>query len=307
MGARPGNEAGRSGQLGVGPEGVKQRAAACPGAGGGHNRAMAESRTLSRSAEIARARDPDRFLCALFAPAERQEALFTLIAYNSELAHAREAARNPLAALMRLQWWRETVEAAAAGGPPRRHEVAAPLHAAIMAGSLDAGDLSAMADARETETAEEGIPSRGAFLAYLRGTAGGFAVAAGRLLGAPPALLPALQEAGALYGLAGVLRSVPALARQGRCLLPRDALAEHGLVPEAMMRAPGEAPARAVSRRWPWKGGRGPARSRDGCAACRARRWRRRCRWCWRGGICAGSRRGGRRPGRSAASATGWR
>lgn len=178
---------------------------------------------LSPCGALARRHDPDRFLCALFAPPARREALFTLIAYNHELARAREAASNPLLALMRLTWWREAVEQAAAGHPPRAHEVAAPLHAAIAAGLLDPADLIAMAEAREAEAEEEApIPSTPALHAYLRGTAGGFAVAAGRLLGAPPALLPGLQAAGALYGLAGVLRAVPALAAQGRCLLPAD-------------------------------------------------------------------------------------
>jgi phytoene synthase len=195
--------------------------------------------SLSRVAEIARARDPDRFLCALFAPAERREALFALIAYGSELARARALARNPIAALMRLQWWRETVEAAAAGRPPPRHEVAEPLHGAIAAGLLPAAELLAMADAREAETEEEGIPTRAAFEAYLRGAAGGLAVAAGRLLGVREGTaLAALQEAGALYGLAGVLRGVPTLAAQRRCLLPRDALGEQGLGMEAVLAAP---------------------------------------------------------------------
>jgi phytoene synthase len=190
-------------------------------------------------AGFARACDPDRFLCALFAPPAQREALFALIAFNHELARARDAARTPVAALIRLQWWREVVEEAAAGRPPRRHEVALPLHAAIRAGALDPPLLLAMADAREAEAEEDGIPSREAFGAYLRGTAGGFAVAAGRLLGVSEGqVLAALQAGGAVYGLAGVLRNVPALARQGRCLLPVDALAELGLRLEAAVAAP---------------------------------------------------------------------
>ncbi|MCU0945463.1 MAG: squalene/phytoene synthase family protein [Rubritepida sp.] len=177
---------------------------------------------LSRCGEIARRHDPDRFLCALFAPPARREALFVLTAFNHELARAREAASHPLAALIRLTWWREAVEEAAAGKPPRAHEVAAPLHTAIAEGALDAADLIAMAEAREAEAEEEGMPSTPALMAYLRGTAGGWSVAAGRALGAPAALLPVLAEAGALYGLAGVLRAAPALAAQGRCLLPAD-------------------------------------------------------------------------------------
>jgi hypothetical protein len=106
-------------------------------------------------AEFVRRHDPDRFLCALFAPAGWRDALFALLAYNHELARAREAARTPMVALMRLQWWRDAVEEAAAGKPPRRHEVAAPLARAIGDALLDPADLLAMADARETEAEDD--------------------------------------------------------------------------------------------------------------------------------------------------------
>ncbi len=195
--------------------------------------------TLSPMGDFARAHDPDRFLCALFAPADRREALFTLIAFNHEIARAREAARTPMLALIRLQWWRDAVEEAATGRPPRRHEVAGPLHAAICAGLLDPASLQAMADAREAEAEEEGIPTGEAFAAYCRASAGGFAVAAGRLRGAGGEVLAALQEAGAAYGLAGILRSTGALAGQGRCLLPGDALAAAGLSAAAVIEDPG--------------------------------------------------------------------
>lgn len=190
-------------------------------------------------AEFVRRHDPDRFLCALFAPPARREALFALVAYNHELARARDAARTPMVALMRLQWWRDAVEEAAAGQPPRRHEVADPLAEAIRKGHLDPADLLGLADAREAEAEEDdAIPTVSAFHAYLRGTAGRLAVAAGRLLGAPPEALPGLQRRGTAYGAAGVLRAVPSLARQGRCLLPADALAAHGLTAAKVVRDP---------------------------------------------------------------------
>ncbi|MGG5885592.1 squalene/phytoene synthase family protein [Falsiroseomonas sp. HC035] len=199
---------------------------------------MATPPSLSPIGDLARRHDPDRYLAALFAPAERREALFALIGFNHELARAREATTTQIAALIRLQWWRDAVAEAAAGQPARRHEVAAPLHEAIRSGVLDAGDLAALIDAREAEAEPEGIPTREAFGAWLRAGAGGFAVAAGRLLGVPDAVLPALQRRGALIGLAGVLRSVPAHAAQGRCLLPLDALAEVGLSAEGVVTQP---------------------------------------------------------------------
>ncbi len=179
--------------------------------------------------EFVRRHDPDRFLTALFAPPDRREALLALYAFNHELARAREAAHEPALALIRLHWWREVVQGAA-----RAHEVATPLAAVLDAGALARADLLAMIDAREVE-AEPAIATLDDWLAYLRGTAGGVAVAAARRLGASAP--EALRDLGAAYGAAGVLRAVPALARQGRCLLPADVLAAHGLSPEAVPEA----------------------------------------------------------------------
>lgn len=189
-------------------------------------------------AGFVRAHDPDRFLCALFAPAARRGAIFALTAFNHELARAREAATNPIAAAIRLQWWRDAVEEAAAGKPARRHEVAEPLAEAIRAGALDPAALLAMAEAREAEADEEGLATEADFVAWLRGTAGGWSAAAGRALGADPEGAEVLRALGAAYGLAGVLRSVAAHAAQGRCLLPRDRLAEAGLSAEAAVADP---------------------------------------------------------------------
>jgi 15-cis-phytoene synthase len=195
---------------------------------------------LSPAAMLVRRNDPDRFLTALFAPPERRETLFVLYAFNHELARARAVVSEPMLALIRLQWWREVVE-----GARRRHEVAGPLGAALDAGALDAADLAAMIDAREME-AEPVIPTLDAWRAYLDGSAGALAVAAGRLLGAQDP--EALRGPGAAYGAAAVLRGVPVLARRQRCLLPADVLARHGLSVEAAISAPLAAPELAAMR-----------------------------------------------------------
>ena len=179
---------------------------------------------------LVRRHDPDRFLTALFAPSEKRDALLTLYAFNHELARAREVVSEPPLALIRLQWWREVIE-----GVRRRHEVAAPLRAAIDAGELDRGDLLSLIDAREAE-AEPAFETLASWREYVSGSAGGVAVAAGRLLGAPAP--EALRPLGAAYGIAGLLRSIPAHSRQGRCLLPVDVLARHDLVPEGVIANP---------------------------------------------------------------------
>jgi 15-cis-phytoene synthase len=187
---------------------------------------------LDPLAELVRRHDPDRFLTALFASENRRPALFTLYAFNHELARAREVASEPMLALIRLHWWREVVE-----GAMRRHEVATPLSQAIADGTLDRADLLALIEARETE-AEPSIPTLAAWRDFLLRGAGGLAVAAGRLLGAPEP--ERLRPLGAAYGAAGLLRSVGALATQRRCLLPEDVLGAHGLVVEGVVLNPAD-------------------------------------------------------------------
>ncbi|MBC7799549.1 MAG: squalene/phytoene synthase family protein, partial [Gemmatimonadaceae bacterium] len=186
---------------------------------------------LSPCAEVVRRHDPDRFLCTLFAPPPGREALFTLYATNHELARAREAVSQPMLALIRLQWWREIAE-----GARRRHEVAGPLGDALDTGVLQASDVLTMIEGREAEA--EPIADEAAFRSYIDVTAGCLAMAAGRVLGGAGPALGALRDLGAAYGVAGVLRSIPSLARQGRCLLPEALLATHGLSPEHVIARP---------------------------------------------------------------------
>ncbi len=168
---------------------------------------------LSTTAAIVQRHDPDRFLTALFAPTVARETLMTLYAFNHELARAREAVREPMLALVRLQWWREIVE-----GAHRAHEVAMPLAEALDAGRLDRQDLLALIDAREAEAT--GIETLQEWCHYILHSAGGLARAGGRSLGATGPALDTFQTYGAAYGAAGTLRHASRLAQLGRNLLP---------------------------------------------------------------------------------------
>ena len=165
--------------------------------------------------------DPDRHFATLFAPARLRENLALLYLFNHELARAREVASNPMLALIRLQWWREVVQ-----GQRRAHELATLLADALDAGKLPREDLLALIDARAAE-AEEQIPDLPTFRAYARATGGGLARVAGRVLGKDST---AIEDLGTAYTIAGILRSVPFLARQERSLLPAD-----GTPPEILM------------------------------------------------------------------------
>jgi phytoene synthase len=168
--------------------------------------------------------DPDRFFTSLFAPPAKREALWLLYAFNHELARAREVASEPALVLIRLTWWREVVE-----GANRAHQIATPIAAALKGGIFARDDLSALIDAREIE-AEPEIPDLENFMTYVKGTAGKLARIAGNVLGADNAEIESL---GTAYGISGILRAAPFLARQGRSLLPADGTSPEDLIQTA--------------------------------------------------------------------------
>jgi len=197
---------------------------------------MATSSALLRHVQRA---DPDRFFCSLFAPPEKRDALWLLYAFNHELARAREVASEPTLALIRLTWWREVVEDA-----EKTHEVATPLSAALRENVFSREDLAALVDAREME-AEPEIPDFDSFMTYARGTAGRLARIAGKLLGADSQVV---EDFGTAYGISGIFRAAPFLARQNRSLLPADGTPETKLIETArsLLREPPPREARAA-------------------------------------------------------------
>ncbi|WP_245490156.1 squalene/phytoene synthase family protein, partial [Mesorhizobium sp. M2A.F.Ca.ET.015.02.1.1] len=61
--------------------------------------------------DAVRAADHDRYLSALYAPADKRGALLALYAFNAEIAGVRDRIHEPLPGEVRLQWWRDVVAA----------------------------------------------------------------------------------------------------------------------------------------------------------------------------------------------------
>ncbi|MBM3584834.1 MAG: squalene/phytoene synthase family protein [Alphaproteobacteria bacterium] len=188
--------------------------------------------TLSPCAAQVRRDDPDRYLATLFAPAEAREDLFALHALNDELARAGEVATEPLIGAMRLQWWRDALDGIDAG-TPRRHPIVEALARGRARAVWTRPDLEALIDGRTNEEGAPAVPDLRSLEAHVAATA---AVLAGLALDGlgvrDAAVRRACRHAALAYGLVGVLRSVPADARRGRVLLPRDLMAQRGLEPE---------------------------------------------------------------------------
>lgn len=181
--------------------------------------------------------DQDRYLATLFAPADRREALFALYAFDHEIAKVRRLVREPMAGLIRLQWWRDTLDGIENGDVPV-HPVVRGLDHAITRHGLDRGFLDAAILAREREF--DGLPPEDlmAFDEHLTATNGGIVRAAVRLLGCNDRdVLAIADRLGQCLGLLEKLRMLGAERGDLPLWLPKALLAEHGLAEQGLTEA----------------------------------------------------------------------
>ncbi len=146
----------------------------------------------------------DRWLGALFAPPQARRRLFALIAFELEMAHMRDAVRDPRAGEIRLVWWRETLTGAReAGGHPvatamlqTLEEVKPPPH---LIENAVAG--------RQFDLYDDPPPSLRDLEAYLGETRSGLLQIAARALGGAEDAAEASGLAGVALGLIELLRA----------------------------------------------------------------------------------------------------
>jgi NADH dehydrogenase [ubiquinone] 1 alpha subcomplex assembly factor 6 len=191
---------------------------------------------LSRIAAIAKRDDPERYLCALFAPVAVREALFTLIAFNAEIARTRERVSEAMLGQIRLQWWRETLDGIEAG-TPRKHEVVTPLAEVIRRHGLPRAPFDRLIDAREADLDDAPFETLDGFRAYARDTSVPLSALMLDVLGIGTT---AVREKAALVAegtaMTGLLRATVHLARVKRVLLPADLVRRHGVRPGDLLK-----------------------------------------------------------------------
>lgn len=178
--------------------------------------------------DLARRFDRDRYLCALFLPEAARRHALALIAFNVELARVRETVREAALGRIRLQWWREMVEAARAGHA--REQPVARAIASLLAEHDAADQLMTMIEARERDLDDAPFADLAELERYAEASAAPLLRLGLRLVGAREAAGESAARRVAIgWALIGLLRAVPFHARQRRVLLPADALARHGV------------------------------------------------------------------------------
>jgi phytoene synthase len=176
-------------------------------------------------AELVRAADRDRFIAALFAPAERRGALHALYAFNAEIARVREVAHAALPGEIRLQWWSEVI-AGERADEAHANPVAAALLATIERHHLSAATLIDLIEAHRFDLYDDQMATMADLEAYARRTQSTlFALAAQVLAGV--AAEPLTGPAGVAYGVAVLLRAFPVHVARRQLYLPAEVTARH--------------------------------------------------------------------------------
>jgi phytoene synthase len=177
---------------------------------------------------LIRGADKDRYLASLFAPAEQRGALHALYAFNLEIARAREAARDPLAGEMRLQWWTDVLNGIGRGEVDA-NPVAAALRATLARHALSTERLLALIEARRFDLYDEPMQTLAELESYAqRGSGNLIALAAQALAGVGEDFEPLARHAGIAQAIAGLLRAFAVHVARGQCFLPLELLKRHG-------------------------------------------------------------------------------
>lgn len=149
---------------------------------------------------IVRERDRDRYLSSFFAPDDKRPHLLALYAFNAEVSRVREVVSDPTIGMIRLQWWRDTLDAIYDGAGAAGHPVAEALAAAIAAGGLPKQALADLVTAHEFDLYQDQMPDLTALEAWLGETSSRLIQMAAMILDRDHA--PQASEAAGLGGVA---------------------------------------------------------------------------------------------------------
>lgn len=193
---------------------------------------MAMDSVFSPCVDLVRQQDRDRFLTVQFAPSTARGGLYAVYALNQELGRALDTASEPLIARMRVQWWRDALDAILSGAPPG-HPVARALGA--VSGHLNREALECLLVARANASDARPPRDREALERALDETEGSLVRLALGVMGVSgPAAETAARHAGLTWGLTGLLRAIPHHAVRRRRWLPDTACEAENLSEEEL-------------------------------------------------------------------------
>ncbi|XP_036731311.2 NADH dehydrogenase (ubiquinone) complex I, assembly factor 6 isoform X2 [Manis pentadactyla] len=204
------------------PRGLWARARRLPGpAGSGRSVAAASGRDASGTdrycLELLRKRDYEGYLCSLLFPTESRSSAFALRAFNVELAQVKDSVSEKTIGLMRMQFWKKTVDDIYCDSPP-------PQPVAIELWKEKNLDDRAYCNIQELENYAENTQSSLLYLTL-------------EVLGVKDLHADHVaSHVGKAQGIVTCLRATPYHGSRRRVLLPMDVCVLHGVSQEDFLR-----------------------------------------------------------------------
>lgn len=185
---------------------------------------------LGYCGDLVRRGDYDRFLTALPAEPDAREKLFTLYAFNLEVAKTSTTVSEPVLGQIRYEWWREALEEAAKGERVRHHPVVQALSGILSANSEATDELHRLITGRERDIdADAAFTGMDDFESYAEATSGSLLAAACHILGvADPAIISSARKVGTAWAMTGMMRAAPHNLRRRQMLLPLPVFEANG-------------------------------------------------------------------------------
>jgi phytoene synthase len=175
---------------------------------------------------LVRRLDEDRWLAARFASQAVRARLIAIYAAYIEIAKTAEVVTEEGLGAIRLQFWRDGVEAIYAGAAIPNHPVLAALSEAVRAADLPRSLLDALIDAREKDFAQAPFETWAELDAYVDATAGAVVELAARACDPEQALSAErraiVRAAGRAWGFIGLARAEAVWTARNRTFLPKQ-------------------------------------------------------------------------------------
>ena len=182
---------------------------------------LSGQKKLPHVGEIASRHDPDRFLMSMICPPERRTALWSLTAFNYEIAKTREVVSETTIGLIRLQWWRDMIESIYEGQAVQDHLILQGVQAAVQDYGLDQADFETLIHGREFDLEDVLPASIGGLRNYASFTTAPLNRMMLKILAQDEEDI-VIEQVSQNYAMTGLLRSLALHAAQQRCYLPEE-------------------------------------------------------------------------------------
>ncbi|XP_048254967.1 NADH dehydrogenase (ubiquinone) complex I, assembly factor 6-like isoform X2 [Haliotis rufescens] len=186
--------------------------------------------------ELVRKNDYENYLCCLLLPGATQRAALAIRAFNVELAQVRETVSDKQRGILRMQFWKDSIDHIYKGSTPKT-PVATELAGAIHHFKLTRKWLTRIIEARAHNLSDQGYRNMEEVEAYAENSVSSITYLLLECLGIKNVHADhAASHIGKTQGLVTLLRSTPYHASRSRVYLPLDLIVKHKISQEKIIR-----------------------------------------------------------------------